>query len=203
MKQSIILILSIALLTASCVKDRIQPTNGPVVTSVNDTLMYYWDFNTSDSSLHSATFAVNPGATYSYFASYVDFTSGSALNLSGTSDAGNCLRVRNPSNSLIFYMPTTNFDSLQFSFDEQRSGSGSSQNLILYTVDGTNYISTAISNNAYIVDTTFATHTFDLSSDANIKHNPKFAVKIVFNNNNTGTSGNDRFDNITLKGKRE
>ena len=201
MKQSIILLLSITIIGASCVKDRLQSGSTRVVT-VNDTLMYYWDFNSSDSV--APTFKVIAGATLKHYCNYVDFTTGSTLNLNGgTTDPGNCLRVRNPSDSLIFYMPTTGFDSIQFSFAEQRSGSGPSQNLILYTVDGTNYISTALGNNAYTVDTTFGLYTFDFSSDANVKHNPKFAVKIVFNNSNTGTSGNDRFDNVALKGKRE
>ncbi len=195
-------ILSISI--ASCVKDRLGPASTIIKAPTGDTLMYYWNFNSEDSSQHTPDFGIIAGARFDYDASYIDFTVGSSLNIKGTDTAaGQSLRVRNPSTSVTFHMPTTNFDSIRLSFAEQRSGSGSDQNAIYYTVDGTNFISTAFANNVYTVSTDFELHTFDFTADTNVKHNPKFAVKIVFTTNNTGISGNDRFDNVSLSGVRK
>jgi hypothetical protein len=205
MKRFIIFLLPVIILSA-CIKDRIPPTAGKVITSASDTLMYYWSFNGQDSSKRAPDFGINPGATFKYYCSYIDYTGGSTLNLWGTgADSGECLRVRNPSDSLIFVMPTTGFDSIVLQFAEEASSttSGSTINDIYYTTDGVNYITTALSNNSYTIGTTFALYAFDFSTDPNVNDNPKFAVKIVFANNNTGTSGNDRFDNVSLQGVRK
>jgi len=206
MKRNLLFIVLIIIGAASCVKDRIPPVAGPVVIPTGDTLMYYWSFNGADSSHRSPDFAV-PGhtATFNYYASYIDFTGGSGLNLVGTTDTGECLRVRNPSDSLVFMMPTTGYDSIVLSFAVEASSttSGCTLNTISYTTDGTHYVSTALTSNQYNVGITFGLQTFNFSSDPAVANNPKFAVKIQFSNNNTGTSGNDRFDNITLLGVRK
>ena len=203
-KYAFLLFVLVSIVAASCIKDRIQPPPKAVQAPTGDTLMYYWSFNSSDSSNPLPDFGVNNGAYFLYYASYIDFTTGSSLNLYGTdSTPGECLRVRNPSDSLIFYMPTTGYDSISFSFAVQRSSSGPAQNAISYTTDGTNYVTTALSNSVYQVDTTFELHTFNFASDPAVKHNSHFAVKITFTNNNTGTSGNDRFDNVSLSGVRK
>jgi len=203
MKHFMILSLSLLLL-AACVKDRIQPP-APVVVTTGDSLLYYWDFNNADSSKHNPVYTF-PGlgpASFKYSSSYIDFTTGSALNLYKNSIAGSCLRVRNPSNSLTFLMPTTGYKNIVLQYAEERTSSGPNQNAVSYTIDGTNYISTALSNNAYVVDTTFTLQSFDFSSDANVNNNSKFAVKITFTSGNTGTSGNDRFDNVSLLGTKQ
>ena len=207
MKRNL-LFITIVLITAlsSCVKDRIPPATPVVTVSANDTLMYFWSFNNADSSNHKADFSI-PGYTgnFSYSASYVDYTGGSPLNLIGITDSGQCLRIRNPSNYLIFSMPTTGYDSVALSFAAEASSttSGSTINEVTYTTDGVNYISTALANNQYTLGITFSLQTFDFSKDPNVNNNPNFAVKITFVNNNTGTSGNDRFDNVALSGVRK
>jgi hypothetical protein len=202
MKRVLIFIVIVSVAFTACIKDRIQPVAPPVVISASDTLMYYWDFNNQDSSARTATFHVNNGSAFKYYCAYIDYTGGSLLNLKGTSDSGQCLRVRNPSDSLIFYMPTTGYDSISMQFAEEASSSGSSQNAISYTVDGVHFISTGLSSSSYSVDVAFASYNFSFAGDVSVKNNPKFAVKIVFLNNNTGTSGNDRIDNVSLMGKR-
>jgi hypothetical protein len=42
--------------------------------------------------------------------------------------------------------------------------------------------------------------TIDLNSISTINDNNKFVFRILFSGNNTGTKGNNRFDNITLEG---
>ena len=205
MKHFIILLLPV-IIFASCVKDRIPPPVKVVVTSASDTVMYYWSFNGQDSSKRAPDFGVNAGATFKYYASYIDFTNGSTINLLGPiADTGQCLRVRNPSDSLIFVMPTTGFDSIVMQYAEEASSttSGSTINDISYTTDGVHYVTKALMGNSYTVGTVFALYAFDFSTDPDVNNNPKFAVKIVFANNNTGSSGNDRFDNVTLQGVRQ
>ena len=208
MKQYIILLLSITVIATSCIKDRIQPVAAPVVASTGDTLMFYWDFNGSDTSIHTPSYGVNTPASFKYYANYIDYgIAGTPLNIYGAGDptGGNGLRVRNPSDSVMFFMPTTGYDSIKFSFAVRASStsSGSTQGALYYTIDGTNYISTGLSNNTYTVDTVYSVKSFDFSANAQVKHNPKFAVKLVFVNNHTGTSGNDRFDNVSLIGVRK
>ncbi len=203
MKQLSFCVVLITVILSSCIKDRLQPAAGPVKVSAQDTLMYYWDFNAGDSSQRGATIAINKGAIYQYYCSYIDFTGGSNLNLRGTSDSGQCLRLRNPSDSVIFYMPTTGFDSISIQFSEEASGSGPSQNAIYYTTDGVHYVATAIGNNTFAVGTVFSLNTFGIYSDPAVNDNPKFAIKIVPLNNNTGASGNDRIDNVSMVGVRK
>ena len=204
MKNLNILLLSITVVFASCVKDRIQPPVSNVVNTTGDSLIYYWDFNDQDSSNHAPVYTSGGAATFQYSSSYVDYTSGSGLNLRNTSDTGSALRVRNPSQYLVFKMPTTGYKAIVMKYAVQRSSSGPALNAVSYTTDGTNYVTTAINNNSsYAVDTVFELHAFDFSSDAAVNNNPNFAVKVTFTNNNTGSSGNDRFDNVSLEGVKQ
>jgi hypothetical protein len=211
MRRYLLLIpVLVAILCATgCIKDRVQPAGQGTTTGTpipaGDTLMYYWSFNGADSSMRQADFGVH-GGTFNYYCAYIDYTGGSPINVQGgAADSGQCLRVRNPSDSLIFYMPTTGYDSVTFAFAEEASStsSGSTLNGISYTTDGVNYVTTALGNsNTYNIGITFALYTFNFSSDPATSNNPKFAIKITPLNNNTGTSGNDRFDNVTLSGVR-
>jgi len=197
------LIIMISLVAASCVKDRIQPAAAPYIQPQGSVLMTYWDFNNQDSSKRAATYSVNTGAIFNYYCAYIDYTTGTKINLQRTSDSGQCLRVRNPSDSVIFHMPTTGYDSITVAFAEESSSSGPSSNAIFYTVDGVHFISTVLGNNSYAVTTSFQLYKFSFVADPNVKNNPKFAIKIVMLNNNTGTSGNDRIDNVSMSGVKD
>jgi hypothetical protein len=199
MKKNLLFIAIILVTAASCVKDRIPPAV-VVVTPTSDTLMYYWNFNDQDSANHSPTFGVHSGAYFSYYCAYIDYTTGTPLNAVTASDSGSCLRLRNPSDSIVFHMSTVGYDSITIQLAEESSSSGPSQNALYYTTDGVHYNAVG---NAYSVTTTFALYNFSVANDPNAGHNAKFAFKIVPLNNNTGTSGNDRIDNITLRGVRQ
>ena len=204
MKQTIIAVLVLAISVAGCVKDRKQ---GAVVVPpvTGDTVMYFWSFNGGDSSMRTPDVAVNAGATYNYFCSYIDFTNGTFVNQQYGADSGLCLRVRNPADSIIFKMPTTGYTDVTLSYAIRNSGSsGPTENAISYTTDGISYVTDAIGGNTYpVTDTVFFQKQFTLTADSKINNNPKFAVKIVFTAGNTGTKGNDRFDNVCLKGKKK
>ena len=201
---------ALALVTAaSCVKDRLQNSTPVIITpSGDDTLVYYWNFNAKDSSIHKADFSFSGGnAFYTYYAGtsagtsgYVDFTTGTSINAQMNADSGSCLRLRNPADSVIFSLPTTGFKQVKLTYAEERTSSGASINTVYYTTDGVHYVSTALASNQYTLDTVFHQYAFDFSSDSAANNNPAFAVKIIFANNNTGVSGNDRFDNVSLLG---
>lgn len=205
MKRLLILCTATTAILASCVKDRIQPPVSNVINTAGDSLIYFWDFNVEDSADHSPAFSAgSAAAAFHYHSAYIDYTTGSGVNLRTGFDTGSSLRVRNPSDSVIFAMPTTGYKNVVMQFAEQRSNSGPSINAISYTTDGVNYINTAISSvSTYTVDTAFGLHAFNFTSDPSTNNNSKFAVKIVFTNNNTSTSGNDRFDNVSLEGVKE
>ncbi len=201
MKKNLLYIAIILITAASCVKDRTAPATGPTQLPTGDTLMYFWSFNKADSTKRNADFSRSGAiATFTYNSAYIDYTGGSNLNLIGITDSGQCLRVRNPATNVIFYMPTTGFDSVVMKFAEEASSSGPSINAISYTTDGTTFKSTALNNTPYNVTTSFVLQTFNFTSDPSVNNNPKFAVMITFVNNNAGTSGNDRIDNVSLSG---
>jgi hypothetical protein len=173
------------------------------------TLVYYWDFNNMDSSARSPHYSApgTSGAHYEYHCSYIDYNSpgDTFLNIQMGDTAGACLKARNPSDSLVFFMPTTYFQNIHLSYAEQRTTNGAQTNSVHYTVDGIHFIPSsvadAVDSSTYTtILNTWTLYTFNFSSDALTKNNPNFAVSIVFSNGNTNTSGNNRFDNVALKG---
>jgi Secretion system C-terminal sorting domain len=185
------------------------------LTQAQSTLIYDWNFNAADSSAHAPSYTVSGGgaATYEYWCSYTDFTTGSAINKQMGDAAGNCIRFRNPSDSVTFFMPTTGYKNIQFSYAEQRTNSGSAHNQVLFSTDGVNFVPTAtvdaVDSSLYTIDSTDAVsgdttewelHTFNFTASTASNNNAHFAVTIVFVGGPDSSSGNDRFDNVTLSG---
>lgn len=117
--------------------------------------------------------------------------------------AGNALRVRNPSDSmqLMFYMPTTHYKNIVLKYGSERSNNGQLEQAFDYSVDsGITWKTVGLS----IMSDSPTAALFKLTtvsfSDTTVNNNSKFVFRIKFNGNNTGTSGNNRFDNVTLKG---
>ncbi len=170
-------------------------------------LIYYWNFNNmAPAATDTFKPSTNNGvatAHFNYHCSYIDYvTPGDALNLQPGDTAGSCIRFRNPSDSVVFFMPTTGFGNVIFSYSVMRTGSGAQNNVVSYTTDGTTFKPTstidAIDSSAYYVDLTFIRHSYNFSADAATHNNANFAVSIAFTNGNTNPSGNDRYDNVTL-----
>ena len=178
-------------------------------------LLHYWSFNVDSTVVLTETSSMVSGGSLSYTGAYFDTVqSGTILNgvgADGTSlnSASAALRLRNPagSGSFTLTLPTTGYKNIVLKYAEERTRQGAQTNTVTYTIDGTTWINTAIAANAtYNVDSTdtvsnaFQLQTFDFSSDASVNNNPNFKVRITFSNGNTNTSGNDRFDNITVYG---
>jgi len=178
--------------------------------------IYLWDFNAADTTVPPSYTAPGAGsASFDYWCAYIDYTTGSFVNLQPGDYVGSCIRFRNPADSVTFIMPSTHYKNLKFSYAEQRTGSGASTNMVLYTRDGVNFIPTSavdvIDSSTYTVDSTDALtdtaaatgwefHTFSFAADTLTNNNPHFAITIVFVGVSGATSGNDRFDNVVLKG---
>ena len=217
MKLRIITASLIVLAFAACVKDRVTSSGTTVVPVVNtsgDALISYFNCNTdSVSIMFTPTSSVETGDSMFYQGAYYDTAQpGTTLNAQGMdtvlSSYSSALRLRNPAGSYILKMPTTGYRHIVLKYAVQSTSKGSKTNTITYTTDGTNYVNTALvstfGNPAnYTVDTSWSVISLDFSSDSAVNNNANFKIKIDFSNAGSTTSGNDRFDNITLWGVKE
>ncbi|MCW4469942.1 choice-of-anchor I family protein [Flavobacterium sp. MFBS3-15] len=176
-------------------------------------LLHYWHFNTlptgtitaalsTDFSIVAGTKSITyPGTG----AGYLDDVAGDALNAQGPEGAGKGLRPRNPSNTreLLIAFPTTGYEDIVMNFATTRTTQGASEQSYSYSTDGgTTFITTWLPVTTFspTVDT-YGLVTLDFSSIAGANNNPNFIVKINFGGTTAaGTSGNNRFDNITVNG---
>lgn len=181
--------------------------------SFGQTQIHYWNFN----ALPGGTLtSVNPdvslipsGTTITYpgtGAGYLDNVSpGSALNTQNGDAAGLGLRPRNPSNtrSLLIASPTTGFENIIIKFATARTTQGATAQNYSYTINGTDFITTGLATTTYSpqVEPTYEIVTLNFSGIAGVENNPNFALRINFGGATaSGSSGNNRFDNITVTG---
>ena len=178
-------------------------------------LIAYWNFNVDSTTVLTPTVALISGTSLAYAGAYYDTVQpGTTLNGVGadgvsldTSSAA--LRLRNPAEGpFTLTLPTTGYKNIVLTYAEERTNKGSQQNTVTYSINGgTTWINTAIASNAtYTVDSTdsstnaFQLESFNFSSDTNVNNNPNFKVQITYAIGDSNSSGNDRFDNITLRG---
>ncbi len=169
-------------------------------------LLHYWHFNhltgntvtsvAPDHTLLNGALAAYPGTGDGY----LDSTTGSDINACLGQEAGQCLRVRNPSDTreLLLTLTTTGYEAVQLSYAVRRTTNGAHNQTIQYRTDSV--------GDWYTLDTvtvpeSYQFFRFDFSGIPAAENNPEFAVRILFSGlNAAGTSGNNRFDNITLEG---
>ena len=196
----------------SCTVDRVIPTLDITVDS-SSVLIHYWNFNATSGTLSSVApdFTLlptsNPQITYDGTgAGYMDsFSPGYTNNARNNDASGNGIRARNPSDtrSLNFAMPTTGYQKIVLKFATAKSSSGASQQNYSYTIDGTNYINSGLNISTFNPSTDPLNDivAIDFRSISGVDNNPNFKFKITFSGDTvTGTSGNDRFDNVTVEG---
>ncbi|MEO9953511.1 hypothetical protein [Nonlabens sp.] len=160
-------------------------------------LVHYWNFNDT-AALITPTQSIG-GAGISYAGDrFDDVDDSTVLNVRGTDEAGDALRLRNPSGDFIVDLPTTGYQDAIVTYATKRSGSGAQQQTFSYTTDGTNYTQAGLDNTSYGITETYVLRQFDFSAIADADNNPNFKIKIEFNISADGTSGNSRFDNFTL-----
>ena len=218
MKKYLLSITLLTVIVASCIKDRnVTTPPPPPVNTKNDTLMYYWNFNTDSISALLPTFGVTTNAAVSYLGASSDTVQpGATLNGIGADTMLNAssaaLRLRNPANGpFVIVVPTTGYKNIVIKYAEDHTTKGATTNVVTYTVNGGNsWKNTAISNYAsYTIDSVstyngFQLFAFDFSSDDSVNNNANFQIMISFTGPAAAnTSGNDRFDNITVYGLRQ
>lgn len=201
MKKLLLPIIAVVVFV-SCSKDRnfpYPPYKSPGSVNVGTRqLIHYYNFNDAFAlTLPSYTIG---GTDWLYTATGIAdaVTDPTTLNARNGDAAGTALRLRNPANNIVFSFPTSGYKNVLFSFAAKRSNSGAQLQTISYTIDGANYITDNLQSNMILVDTSWNTYSYDFSGIAAVNDNPFFKIKIDFGVGNTGVSGNDRFDNITV-----
>ncbi len=165
-----------------------------------------------------ATISYTPAYTVSaLYKTYWDNVAGDASDTfnvrfggpKGATAGNNALRVRNPSDSmqLLFNLPTTKYKNITIKFANEKSsfgptGSAPAKETFDYSTDGG---STWKTSGLSFPDDSFNNGTWNLvavslANDASVNNNANFIFRIKFSTPNSGTSGNNRFDNVTLEG---
>ncbi|MFA7486291.1 MAG: hypothetical protein WCZ89_09720, partial [Phycisphaerae bacterium] len=114
---------------------------------------------------------------------------------------GYALRVRNPSHTreLLLEIPTSGYENIILSYAAMRTSNGAQQQAVYYRLSDTN--PWVLFDDTLVITESFQLFSFDFSEISGVSNNPEFAVRILFGGSNaSGTSGNNRFDNITLEG---
>ncbi len=177
-------------------------------------LLFYWHFNELDTPEDVTTiepdYRLVPGSAglMRYIGTGprdIDVNeTGSDLNLHLGEPAGTSARVRNPSadRALVFDLPTSGYRDINFSYAVERTNNGMLAHHLSYSIDGINFIQEGLANTEFQLDSPNSYHliNLDFSSIAAAANNANFKIRVEFEGNTTGTSGNNRFDNITLKG---
>ncbi len=177
-------------------------------------LLYYWHFNNLDTSDGDVT---SIDADYSYIpeadpkmiytgsgARDIDeYNIGSIINTLLGNDAGKAARVRNPAagRSLIFNMPSLDYGDLLFEYSVHRSANGMLNHAISYSIDGVNFTNDHLQTYLIPITEEYFLVEVDFSEVPGVDHNENFHIKIDFLGNTGLESGNNRFDNISLKGE--
>jgi hypothetical protein len=173
-------------------------------------MVHLWHFNnltgnqalqavTADYSAGEPGVITYPGEGEGYMDRVAD---GSTVNLHDGYEPGYGLRVRNPSHTreLIFSSPSTGFDSLEFSYATRRTPNGAWNQSVYASADGGgNWIQVGETT---VVSEDWQRVLLDLSGFPQLGDNPAMKFKILFGGETApGESGNNRFDNITIKGR--
>lgn len=175
------------------------------------TIVNYWHFNTAVGNQDTVHADYSNGGAYIRYQSIdpmgnmigiMDETSGTAINAKAGYDAGRCIRPRNPSENgeLLITLNSEGFENLKLSYATQTSSfnSGMLRQVLYISTDGVNF--NQFGDTFTFVSTDFELVEFDLSTLAAANDNPNLMAKIRFIGNNSGTSGNNRFDNVVLEG---
>ncbi len=130
--------------------------------------------------------------------SIVSFT-GTTLNAEGGDVAGGCfVPVGMPLNgdTIYFAVPTTGYVGIILSYATRGTSTGFTSQEILYSLDGSTYISdTTITG----ITTSFDIKTVNLSDISGADNNPNFKIAIRIDGASSA-GGNNRYDNVKIQG---
>jgi autotransporter-associated beta strand protein len=157
------------------------------------TLIHQWDFESTtaflepSTSVGGAALASSPGATTAIL-----------RNTAAQDFPTAHLRVNDPLGaSLTWSLPSTGFAALSLSWETRRSSQGAGTQSVEISTDGVAWQSLATYP---VFDAAPQPHSFELSGFAHAANNPLLALRVSFAQGEGGSSGNNRFDNVTLTG---
>ena len=164
----------------------------------------------------SIVYLREPG-TSSAYAGYLDNVPGDTVNARFEEAAAFGLRVRNPTDSmeLRWVVPTTGYTGITISYALQTSdstiaGDAPHTEVFDYSTDGGSSWSTAgmtvngvpatslLASQPMYGGTGFGRVSIGFGSETSMNDNPNFVFRIKFVDSTHGTSGNNRFDNISV-----
>ncbi len=167
-----------------------------------ETLIHYWNFNDTVDLLEP-THTLTGGSLNALPGAVTEFTHATGQDFSAENarfgdPAGSHFRVNDPLGAVLtFQLPTDGFENPVLRFETRRSGQGAGTQVLTYTLDGAQFQELT---RYPVFNDPPVRKTFDFSSVAGAADNPDFAIRITFLRDEGGTSGNNRFDNVTLDG---
>ena len=188
----------------------------PSGTEPTDDILHYWHFNNlsgtttsivSDYSLFGNGIITYPGSGDGYMDSRSHRTDDPVSNLNllmeQQPDQGAVLRARNPSHTrkLVIEAPTTAYNNIRVAFATTRTSNGAKRQSLYYSPDGGNTWQPTEQGYEIPMLPLWEYKEFDLTGIPDVEDNPNLQFKILFwGESATGTSGNNRFDNISVSG---
>jgi len=191
------------------------------------TLLYYWHFNNftglsgavdpstiaplpadfavQASSIVKMAYKTLPGVGPNY-KTYWDAFTGCDTNDRLGNLAGNCLRLRNPSDSmqLVMNIPSTGYQAITIKYTVQRSsaGNGATIDSFSYSLDsGATWKTSGQSITSIPTGVNWSSPVTVTITDPLADNNSRLAFRILFaGTQNTGASGNNRIDNVSVEG---
>lgn len=198
----IIRVIIFSFILFSCTNDRDLNVGTVISTSGDYDILHIWDFNqgTSMDGLLICSFSYDFGVLDIESSSW-DVSDGTLLNSFGDI-AGNSLRIRNPSEYMDIRFSTKGYGDINISYACMRTNNGSRTQMISYSNDGFNFSQLGL--NTKIYEPLLDWDIFEITMD-NIPsafNEDLIIVRISFLDGNSGSSGNNRFDNIIIKGRK-
>ncbi|MGA1977394.1 MAG: T9SS type A sorting domain-containing protein, partial [Bacteroidales bacterium] len=205
--------------------------NNPAVNTSAEKLIHYWHFNNTlpvdgSGGIYfgpnpiPADFSIIGGAALVYKPlSGVVSDTGQVDNLVGDTlnqrmgfggccgDVNNAIRTRNPSDSMQFlwYIPTKSYKNIVIKYETELSSlkSGQHEQIFSYSLDSAmTFINNGLPVLSNFADTVWQVVTLDLRSIPEVNDNNNLVLRILYSAPNTGSKGNNRFDNITVEGDK-
>jgi hypothetical protein len=130
---------------------------------------------------------------------------GSCCPVFGATVNNSAVRTRNPTDSMMFlwYIPTKNFKNIKLTWESEASSTTSGQHRMNYSYSldsGATFITSSLPQLFDSAGTAWGKITLNLSNISTVNNTNKLMLRILFSAPNTGSSGNIRYDNITVEG---
>ncbi len=176
------------------------------------------DYSLIDTNKALWQYALFSGTSTTYKGFYDPVSPGSDTNDRQGFTAGSAFRFRNPADSaeVRVYIPTTGYSNivLKYALESSSTGSGDKVESFAYSTDsGLTWknkangltvndvpVDTLLTTPALYQGTSWGLVKISFGKDTTVNNNPKLVFRIRLTQLNTGTSGNNRFDNFSVEG---